>query len=46
MLAACAAASVGIDSEVFLIDFDIQVFFNIGHDIQGYQRKSGVCPVR
>ena len=37
MLAACAAASVGIDSEVFLIDFDIQVFFNIGHDIQGYK---------
>ena len=37
MLSACTAASVGIDTEIFFVDFNIEVFFNIRHNIQGYE---------
>jgi len=37
VLSACTAASVGIDTEIFFVDFNIEVFFNIRHNIQGYE---------
>ena len=37
MLTARAAASVGIDTQVFWVDLDIQIFFDIGHNIQRYE---------
>ena len=37
MLTARAAASVGIDTQVFRVDLDIKIFFDIGHNIQRYE---------
>ena len=38
MLTACTAASVGINAQIFRVDLDIQIFFDIRHNIQGYER--------
>ena len=39
MLSACAAASIGVDAEILLIDFHIQVFIDFRHHIQGHERS-------
>ena len=37
MLTACTAASVGINAQIFRVDLDIQIFFDIRHNIQRYK---------
>ena len=37
MLTACTAASVGINAQIFRVDLDIQIFFDIRHNIQRYE---------
>ena len=38
MLTARTAASVGINAQILRVDLDIQIFFDIRHNIQGYER--------
>ena len=37
MLTACTAASVGINAQILRVDLDIQIFFDIRHNIQRYE---------
>ena len=38
MLSAGTTASVGINTDVLIIDFYVQIFLNIWHYIAGYER--------
>ena len=44
MLTACTAASVGINAQIFRVDLDIQIFFDIRHNIQRYEGGLDVMP--
>ena len=44
MLSAGTTGTIGIDSDIIIIDFHIQIFLNIRHDITGY--KGGLALAR
>ena len=39
MLSACAAGTVGIDSQIVQIDLHVQILLDIRHHIAGYERR-------
>ena len=38
MLPACAAASVGVDAQILLVNLHVQIFLDVRHHVQGHER--------